>query len=363
MRITFVLPGPIRIPVGGAKVVYEHARGLAARGHEVHVVGPTRERAGVRAWVWERAVRARDRLHGVPDAPYYAASGVQTHVVPTASAAWVPDADAVIATGIQTASWVRDLPTSKGTKGYFIQHEETFLDPAALDTWHYPFVRITCARWLARRVEEEGEAVAGVVPNAIDPSEFFIERPVERRPLRVVALYHRLPVKGPDVLIEALERLKAALPAVEADVFAARRPGRRLPGWVRVHVRPDVEALRALYNGAAVFIHPSRGEGWPLVPMEAAACGCAVAASANEGISEYLTYGATMRAVPVGDGAALAEAAFGLLRHPTERIRLARAAGEAVARYRWPALTAHFEALLEGRAGGFPTALCHPGAP
>ena len=37
--------------------------------------------------------------------------------------------------------------------------------------------------------------------------------------------------------------------------------------------RPPVDALRALYNGAAVFLHPSRSEGFPLVPMEAAACG------------------------------------------------------------------------------------------
>jgi hypothetical protein len=66
-------------------------------------------------------------------------------------------------------------------------------------------------------------------------------------------------------------------------------------------------------------------------------------------VQEYLADGATMRAVPVGDGAALAEAARDLLMHPDERLRLARAAGEAVAGYRWPELTGRFEALLEQR--------------
>lgn len=347
MRITFVLPAPARIPMGGVKVVYAHARGLAARGHEVHVVGPRRVGEGVTAHARALAVRVRDRLHGVRDAPYYEAEGVHTHEVPAATAAYVPDADAVIATGVQTTGPLLVLPPSKGTRFYFIQHVETFIDPRVVETWSYPFVRITVAEWIRRRVEAEGGPVAGVVPNAVDPAEFFVERPVEGRPARVVALYHRQHVKGPDVLIEALERLKAALPEVEADVIAARRPSHRLPGWVRVHVRPSVPALRALYNGAAVVLHTSRSEGWGLVPMEAAACGCAVAATASEGVQEFLADGHSMRAVPVGDGAALAAAALDLLRHPEERVRLARAAGEAAARYRWPELTARFEALLQ----------------
>jgi glycosyltransferase involved in cell wall biosynthesis len=193
--------------------------------------------------------------------------------------------------------------------------------------------KITCARWLAREIEEAGETVLGVVPNAVDPREFFLEAPIETRGPRVVALYHRHPVKGPDVLIAALDRLRAAMPEVRADVIAARPPSHRLPPWVDVHLRLPIASLRALYNRAAVVLHTSRSEGWGLVPMEAAACGCAVAATANEGVREYLADGETMR--------------VDLLWHPDERIRLARAAGEAVARYRWPELTARFEALLQ----------------
>src|SRR5690606_38539210 len=191
MRITFVLPGPTRIPMGGVKVVYAHARGLAARGHEVHVVGPRRIGAGLVPRAREVAVWARDRWHRVGDAPYYEADGVRTHVVPTAAARYVPDGDAVIATGVQTTRPVLALPASKGTKCYFIQHVETFIDPQVAETWRFPFVRITVADWIRRRVEAEGGPVAGVVPNAVDPAEFFVERPIEGRPDRVVALYHR----------------------------------------------------------------------------------------------------------------------------------------------------------------------------
>jgi glycosyltransferase involved in cell wall biosynthesis len=351
VRITFVLPAPVRIPMGGAKVVYAHAAGLAARGHEVVVVGPRRAGEGVAARAREAAVRLRDRLHAVADAPYYEAAGVRTLVVPSASARWVPDGDAVIATGAQTTPWVHTLPHTKGVKAYFIQGLETFITAGVRDTWHLQMHRITCAHWLRRAVEASGAPVLGVVPNAIDPAEFFLERPIEGRARRVVALYHRHEVKGPDVLLDVLGRLRAAMPGVEADVFAARPPSHRLPPWVRVHVRPSTAALRAIYNGAAVLLHTSRSEGWPLVPMEAAACGCAVAATANEGIREYFADGETMRAVPPGDAAALAEAAGGLLADLEARTRLAEAARRAVGQLSWETSTARFEALLQGIVG------------
>ena len=65
MRITFVLPNPIRIPMGGAKVAYQHASGLAARGHEVRVVAPRQGDSGPLALARRAAVAVRDRLHGV----------------------------------------------------------------------------------------------------------------------------------------------------------------------------------------------------------------------------------------------------------------------------------------------------------
>ncbi len=38
MRITFVLPDFVSVPVGGIKVAYELANGLAGRGHAVNVL-------------------------------------------------------------------------------------------------------------------------------------------------------------------------------------------------------------------------------------------------------------------------------------------------------------------------------------
>ncbi len=209
--------------------------------------------------------------------------------------------------------------------------------------------RIAVANWIADTIRAHGETVQAVVPNAIDPEGYAVDRPLSERETRVVALYHRLPVKGPDTLISALEQLRVRVPTVRADVISARPPSHRLPEWVDLHVRPDQPQLRAIYNRAAVCLHTSRLEGWGLVPMEAAACGSAVVATASRGVAEFLRSGHSMVEVPVGDAEAVAAAAAHLLHEADARITLARAAMDDVARFSWEASTDRFEAvLLEG---------------
>ena len=337
--------------MGGAAVVYRHAEGLAARGHQVAVAAPRRGE-GLRSVAMRAAVLLRDRLHGVRQTPLFDPPGVQTVEVGSPAAIPTGDCDAVIATGHQTAPWVYNQ-TSEGTGRpvYFLQHDERYLDAAAEETWHLPMTRVAVAEWIAETLREHGEDVAAVVPNAIDPAAFALDRPVRTRETRVVALYHRLPVKGPDVLVTALERLREELPEVQADVISARPPRHHLPGWVGLHIRPNAETLRAIYNRAAVCLHTSRLEGWGLVPMEAAACGCAVVATASRGVAEFLRDGRSMVEVPVGDGRALATEAARLLRDVDARATMAQAAMEDVARFSWEESTHRFEAVLRDLTG------------
>ena len=346
MRISFVLPTPIRIPMGGAKVAYGHAERLAARGHEVRVVAPRQDGTGPLARARRAAVRVRDAAHGVAGRLAYAASGVETVEIETPEARHFPDADVTVATGVQTAPWVAALPAEKGRGVYFVQGDETFVRPDARDTWALGMPVVTCAEWLAGEVRASGADVRAVVPNALDEGSWGVDRPLAERAERVVALYHRHAVKGPDVLVDALSDLKRQRPRLKADVFCARPPSHRLPGWVSVHVRPAHAALRALYNRAAVLLHPSRSEGSPLVPLEAAACGCAVVASANRGVHEVLAAGHSMLTAPVGDGIALAQVADHALSELALRQRLSDEARSAVGRLDWKASTDALEAAL-----------------
>ena len=81
--------------------------------------------------------------------------------------------------------------------------------------------------------------------------------------------------------------------------------------------------------------------------MEAAACGCAIAATASLGPREFLTPGVSMLEVPVGDAAALAEAAQRLLVDADLRTRVAEAGAEAVGRFSWDDATDRLERILQ----------------
>lgn len=345
MRIVFVLPAPIRIPMGGAKVVYLYAEGLAARGHEVTVVAPRRPGGRVKDRAFALAAALRDAAHRVPDEPYYTASGVRAVVTPTPAPAHFPDADVVVATGWQTAAWVAALPPRAGSKAYFIQNKEDYLHPEATATWALPLAKFTCARWLSDAIEGAGYPSMGFLANAVDSGEFFLETPLDSRGPTVSFLYHRLPVKGASDALQALEIVRQNRGDLQAVVFCARPPSHRVPSWVTVRVRPSLPELRALYNGSAVFLHPSHREGWPLPPMEAAACGAALVAAANEGVQECFD-ATTARIVPVGAPDALAEAVAGLLDDPAQRARLAEAGRQRVASFAWAESTDRLEALL-----------------
>lgn len=343
MRIAFVLPAPVRVPQGGAAVVFRHAQGLVERGHQVDVIAPQRD-SGAVARVRRQLVRARDVWHGVRDDRPYRVPGIWVLEPEVLAPGALGLYDAVIATGYQTAQAVSHSGKERGF--YFLQGDERALNLHAESTWQLPLVRFAVSEWVADLVRSYGSPVVGVVPNAVDPTDWRCERASQERGPSVVALYHRHPVKGPETLVQALNRLQRIVPAVEATVICARPPSHRLPRWVRVRVRPTQAEMAAIYNEAAVCLHTSTVEGWAMVPMEAAACGCAVVATASRGPHEYLAPGRSMVEVPVGDAAALARETALLLRNPDRRSAMAQAGMTDVARFSWDASTDALESIL-----------------
>ena len=326
-------------------VVGRHAAGLAARGHDVTVILPE-SFGGVVGRARNLAVKLWDRRQHVPNVPL-AIEGVTVREPSILDRHDLDNFDSVIATGHQTVKPVSHASSKR--RFYFVQGDERELASGVEDTWGLPLTRVTVSCWLADLIESHGHPVQGVVPNGIDPSMWALDRAIERRRNRVIALYHRHPVKGPKTLITALKELRRLRPTVRADVFAARTPRHTFPSWVRVRVRPGPDMLRKMYNRAAVCLHTSRVEGWGMVPMEAAACGCAVVATASRGPQEYLTPGVSMTEVSVGDALGLAREAARLLRDPAARVAQARAGVQAVAQFRWDDSTGALERILLGQ--------------
>ena len=150
-----------------------------------------------------------------------------------------------------------------------------------------------------------------LIPNGADTG-FWLPGPPEPVPGRIVAAGRLLPIKGFDLLIDAMAELPQAeaviagegewRPELEARIAAGGLGGRvRLAG----HLGP--EALRDELRRGSVFAMPSRREGMPLALIEALACGTPAVATRIGGIPEVLT-DTTGIVVPPDDAVALRDA-------------------------------------------------------
>ncbi len=241
---------------------------------------------------------------------------------------------------------------------------------------------VAVSRDLARRVVELGAdpGRVHVVYNGVDEQVFHPGDRGQARtrlgldPLRPLLLYvgNLLPVKGPDVLVEACARLAAE--GREFDLhIVGRGPSREplarraaelgLAGRVRFHGVVAHGELPDWFRASDLLVLPSRSEGVPNVLLEAAACGTPVVASDVGGVPEVAHLSAS-RLVPPGDPGRLAEAIDRMLSesprlHPPET-RVGRSHVEAARE-----LAGVFEAALgQSPARGEETSLHRdPGLP
>lgn len=158
------------------------------------------------------------------------------------------------------------------------------------------------------------ESKIEVIPLGVNPDEFeFAERTASSS---LVAIGHLKRRKGYDVLIEAMDRVREAVPDVELDVFGKgpleselREQVRRLGLEEHVTFRGyvDQSVLKEYLDDARAFVHPSRSESFSLVRLEAMANGCPVVVSNTDGTAEMVRDGTDGYIVPPESPEPLAE--------------------------------------------------------
>lgn len=358
MRVTIVLPGySFRRPIGGFKVHYEYANQLALRGHDVAVVhtrwpDPKAGLEGVKNRVWPVWTRWIDR----PRLEWFELDPrIKVVLTPDLRAKWAPRADVVIATAWQTAEWVARWPPSKGRRRLYVVYDYEFWRTADATvrermaaTFHAGFEIVSTSPSVAEMLAEARASAAASIACGWDHARFGVDvDPADRRcavgfPVRVE------PSKGLAEAVEASELLHDEFgDDLEIRSFS-RRPRDEVPQFVTQTISPSDRELRAFYNSVAVFLFPSRYEGWGLPGMEAMACGAALVTADCVGMRDYAIDDVTARVVPVGDAAALATSTSELLRDDTKRLRLAAAGQAHVQRYTWEAAGAALDELVRG---------------
>jgi glycosyltransferase involved in cell wall biosynthesis len=202
------------------------------------------------------------------------------------------------------------------------------------------------AGYRARRIE--------VVPNVVDTRRFHPgERESGHAGLRLLSVGRPSPVKGTDVLLEAMAVIHPARPGITLEIigdgpdraaYEARALELGLGDAVRFRGSRPPDEVAAAMREADLLLLPSRTENLPCVAIEAAASGLRVIASDVGGTSEVVSPDVGVL-VPAEDPATLAAATLEALDDgagaydagTAARLARERFGAEAVAR-RWTEL-------------------------
>lgn len=357
MRVTFVLP--YAGMAGGSRVLAIYADRLRRRGHQVTVVSIPQAR---RSFLGK--VKSLVRGRGWPkesEPSHFSGVSVPHQVLETARPVEdddVPDADVVLATFWRTGPWVAALSPRKGAKAILLQGYETSPgreEPAIDAVWRLPLHKIVISKWLVELARDRfGDSNVHHVPNSVDMEQFHAPARGKQATPTVGMLYATLHLKGIDVSLVALERVRKHVGNLRVVAFGAERVSAELPlpEWVEFHYRPAQDEIRRLYGQCDVWLCGSRREGFHLPPLEAMACRCPVVSTRVGGPLDTVQEGVNGFLVNVEDSAGLADRLVRVLTlGEAEWSRMSETALATAIRYTWDDATDLLESALRDVIG------------
>jgi N-acetyl-alpha-D-glucosaminyl L-malate synthase BshA len=366
--------------VGGSGVVAtELAHALAQRGHEVHLISsdlPFRWRSGVRGLSFERVDtpayplfrhpeyllaltntivrlarrRSLDIVHAHYAVPHATAAYLAHQILSTSRRRRSDDGEAALGARLQEdANGLRTVTTLHGTDITLVGSDHSYRQVVAfsIEQSH----GVTAVSESLKRDTLKSLAIerdVRVIPNFLDCTgyrrlsspalrEYFCPTGIDEA--LVVHVSNFRPVKRVRVVFEIFRRIRAEAGA--RLVMIGDGPDRAdLEREVAdqgfsdvvdfVGEQPD---LVPWLSAADVFLLPSSQESFGMAALEAMACELPVVASRIGGLPEVIEDGVTGYLCELNDVETMAQRAVALIRDPSLRERIGRAAAEHVRTY------------------------------
>jgi glycosyltransferase involved in cell wall biosynthesis len=375
------------------------AQGIAARGHEVHVVAPWHPKwdrpkidrgvhfhlfryapiAGLNTFGYAQGMRADVRLRAsaIAVAPIAALAGwFKALRVAQKKRATIMHAHWVIPGGVIAAAAARSIPLMISLHGsdVFVAERYTAARLAARAAFGRACWVTACSEDLrARAVGLGASERSSVIPYGVDSDRFRPDPALRARGRHILGLADDAPLvfaagrlvkkKGFEYVIDAAAILQTQHPSLcvaiagDGDLDAALRAQARAVGagdtirFLGVVAHHDVPVLLAAADVAvAPSVHDESGnvDGLPNTVMEIMASGTPLVATRAGGIGSIATDGTTARLVAERDARGLADAIDSLLRERATGREIGRQARELVHRnHSWARVAADFEAAYE----------------
>jgi glycosyltransferase involved in cell wall biosynthesis len=231
--------------------------------------------------------------------------------------------------------------------------------------WRRPMHIVTPGQWMADCARQSllmKDWTVTVIPYAIDTEEWRpIDKAIARKLLRLPADVPLLLFgasggeggarKGFDLLKAALNHLNSEIPDLHLAIFGQTAPKEPLrlgfPLHYAGHLNDNLN-MCLYYSAADVVVVPSRQDNYPLVVIEANACGAPVVAFRVSGMANTVDHGKTGYLAEPFDTEDLARGIHWVLACNDRRTRLsARTRQDAVAKFSYPVVSQQYRTLYE----------------
>ena len=369
MKILFVLNTVGKC--GGTKAVFEFAKCLAKRGHQVQVVYPlvpleddNWNKPFYKAIPTRFGVFLKRLFVGVKQAKWVTDTGTEEDIQEmvknggdveiirlfTLRSIKNIQSDVVIATFWETAEYVNVY--GNGRKFYLCQHYETWIGDKDRVNASYKLglELIVHSGWLKRTLwEKVGVGVKHLIYHAPDHSKFFKEhgKYIDSKEIRILMPFHSQDWKGSEDGLKVFEKVHAKHSNVKLILFSMTR--KDAPEGAELHFNPTDDKLRELYSSADIFLAPSWHEGFGMPPLEAMACGCPVV-STKVGVFEgCFRDGFDVLLSEPRDVDGLARDVLILIENPELRKRIAENGYRTVQGFTWDKATGELEKVISER--------------
>ena len=200
------------------------------------------------------------------------------------------------------------------------------------------------SKWLADYIEEKYDVSCTALPNGVDTNVFAPMKEVRTRNNVILYVGRFVTRKGLRELVEAARALQ------EYEFWLVGNPKTgtvEVPSLPNLRVMGFVDNVAICYNQASLCVFPSYWENFPMVGLEAMACGRAIVAT-RIGFSEYVEDGHDGVLVEPGRSDELIQSIKCLMDDGGTRTRLERNAREKAMRYDWRIVMNQYRVLYEG---------------
>lgn len=347
MKITFLTPH-INIS-GGVKIILEYANKLVQRGHKVTIICPMSNFSKTEAINIPTLFLKKNILNFFKYKPHWIKVIADIIFTPSYSEKYIPDADIIVATAWQTASYVRDYSFKKGKKFYLIQHYESLYhgDKKKVDeTYFYPIKKIVVSSWLKKILIKKFKSNIELIINPIDLEMFYPAERFYKKKKIICMLYHHYKWKGIQDGLDAIEIARKTYPDIGLIMFGTQPAPKGIV--CEYYYKPFNDRLREIYNSADIYLCTSWHEGFGLPAAEAMACKCALVTTNTMGNCDYAINEKTALVSPPKDVKALSDNLIRILSDEELFLRIMQNGYQHIQQFSWENAVEKIEKIFVG---------------